>query len=502
MSQVIKTVVRPKCYLDSVALMRYSKQLQNIEGVVEAAMMMGTASNIEIMRNAGLLSADVQTIGAGDLIVGVLAQNDQAAEQAYQQAVLLIDAPASSASGVQWRPRSIRRAVEENADANLALISVPGEFAISEARKAIRRNLHVMIFSDNVAIEQERALKEEALSLGKLVMGPDCGTAIINGVPLAFANKMNPGNIGIIGASGTGIQEVCCLLAEAGLGVSQAVGVGGRDLKAEVGGLSTLMAMDMLEADTKTKQIVLISKPPAADVAEKVLAKAAASAKPYTICFIGGDEPALAKNCSWSITLHDAALNAIALSHTEVDGLDPDQAQLLIQDQQASKFTGKLIRGLYCGGTLCAEAQVILSTAQKPVSSNAAIPGVNNSLDAAGHTIIDLGSDEYTLGKPHPMIEPSVRDEAVAQALEDKNVGVMLFDVVLGYGSHADPAGHLVSSLPVQAFSEGYCLIASVTGTEQDPQIKSQQIRTLQKAGIVVANSNASAAKLALQLVS
>src|SRR5580704_9603583 len=97
-----------------------------------------------------------------------------------------------------------------------------------------------MIFSDNVPIAEEASLKHEARERGLMVMGPDCGTAIIGGVPLAFANAVPRGDIGIIGASGTGIQEVSTLIARAGRGVRHAIGTGGRDMHAEVGGLTTL----------------------------------------------------------------------------------------------------------------------------------------------------------------------------------------------------------------------------------------------------------------------
>jgi FdrA protein len=486
MSGFLTYRVKPQFYLDSVALMRMSRALANGDGIQDAAMMMATPANIAILSNAGLLDSSDTTAGAGDLVIAVRADTAERSAQALAEAEESLTKPQGSVGGEQWRPRSIRTAVQNNPDAGLALISVPGAFAISEARKAIRRGLHVMIFSDNVPLAEEVALKLEARALDRLVMGPDCGTSIINGVPLAFANELPRGDIGIVGASGTGIQEVSCLLAGMGKGISHAIGVGGRDLTQQVGGISTLMALDMLEADAATRHIVIISKPPAADVAEAVLGQVSRSSKSFTICFIGGNKPTLPSNAVWAVTLAAAAESAGGMTLED---------EKLTADAIKPTFTGRLLRGLFCGGTLCAEAQVICKLANVAVSSNAAIPGVASKVDTSGHTLLDLGADEYTKGKPHPMIEPSVRDQELRDALSDDRTAVLLIDVVIGFGAHADPAGHLVDSLPAQ---RSMPVIASVSGTEQDPQVRSRQIEILRRAGIQVASSNANAVRMAL----
>lgn len=486
MSGFLAFRIKPQFYLDSVALMRMSRTLANGDGIQDAAMMMATPANIAILSNAGLLDTTDTPASAGDLIMAVRADTQVRADEMLIEAEASLSKPQGSVGSQQWHPRSIRSAVQNHPDANLTLISVPGAFAISEARKAIRRGLHVMIFSDNVPLADEVALKQEAYTLGKLVMGPDCGTSIINGVPLAFANELSRGDIGIVGASGTGIQEVSCLLAGMGRGISHAIGVGGRDLTQQVGGISTLMALDMLEADSMTKHIVIISKPPAAVVATAVLARVAQSAKSFTVCFIGGDKPTLAANTRWANTLTAAAESAAEITLED---------QGLVVDVVASNTAGSLLRGLFCGGTLCAEAQVICKLAGIDVASNAAIPGVATTTDADTHTLIDLGADEYTQGMPHPMIEPSVRDQQLQNALADERTGVILLDVIIGYGAHADPAGHLAGSLPTDMRIP---VIASVTGTEQDPQVRSRQIEILRRAGIYVANSNANAVSMAL----
>ena len=490
MSTHKRWVVRPKFYLDSVALMRFSKSLAAMPDIVEAAMMMGTPSNIEIMSNAGLLDTDTIHAAPGDLIIGIRGSNEACVADAFKTADTLLDAPAEVGEAGQWRPRSIRNALSARPQANLALISVPGAFAVSEARKALRRGLHVMIFSDNVPIEKEVDLKQEARRLGKLVMGPDCGTAIINGVPLAFANKVPRGDIGVVGASGTGIQEITSLIAQNQRGISQAIGVGGRDLQESVGGISTLMAMDALEQDEQTRHVVLVSKPPSELVAARVLHKAGESAKAYTICFLGGDEPAMAKNCGWAGTLSDAAAHALgqsSLNQVEQPAFNANQRK------------GKLLHGLFCGGTLCTESLVLSRRAGISVTSNITMDGVGTD-SPDGHRLLDLGADEFTQGKPHPMIEPAIRDDAVKAVMENSQVGVLLVDMVIGFGAHSDPATQFVNSLKNIRHSD-IDIIASVTGTEDDPQQRSRQMSILSQAGIVVASSNAAATQMALSSI-
>ena len=497
----LQTRVRQQFYLDSVALMRMSRTLTGIAGVQDAAMMMGTPANLEILSNAALLELPDDahsdtSIGPGDLILTVRADSQTIALSALDEAEQLLAQPQQAGKSRTWQPRSIRSAVDEHRDANLALISVPGAFAVSEARKAIRRGLHAMIFSDNVSIDDEVQLKREARDLGVLVMGPDCGTCVINGVPLAFANQLPRGDIGIVGASGTGIQEVSCLLAGMGKGISHAIGVGGRDMGHDVGGISTLMALDALDKDSATRHIIVICKPPAPEVAAAVSGRISESAKTFTVCFIGGQAIELPANAQWARTLSSAAELAadVGVGVGDSDG----KAEVATGSDVTASPQGSLIRGLFCGGTLCAEAQVLCLDAGLSISSNAAIPAVSSDVAPGGHTLIDLGADEYTQGKPHPMIDPAVRDQMLSEALNEKSCAVVLVDVVLGYGAHTDPAGQLVRSLPDDFAAKGTALIASVTGTENDPQVLSRQIATLKNAGIEVAPSNAAAASLAI----
>jgi succinyl-CoA synthetase alpha subunit len=487
---VIRNEVRRATYLDSIVLMRMSREIAALAGVEEAGLIMGTPANKEILREAGILGPEGEKAEAGDLILALRAGDADAAEAALAEARRLLDRPSTlGAAAAADAPRTLRAALRELPEANLALISVPGDFAVAEARKALDLGLHAIIFSDNVPLADEVALKREARERGLMVMGPDCGTAIIAGVPLAFANVVPRGDIGIIGASGTGIQEISSLIARAGRGVSHAIGTGGRDLKAEVGAITTLMAIDALDADAATKHVVLVSKPPAADVARRVLDRIAASAKPFTVCFIGASDLALPENARAAPTLKAAAEVALGRPLTSrAAALAPLHVR------------GPYVRGLFAGGTLCSEAQVVFAAAGAAVSSNVPVPGAAALAGApSGHAMIDLGDDEFTRGRPHPMIEPAVRDAPLAAAMADVSVGVVLIDVVLGYGGHPDPAGHLAQALGGRR--DGVAVVASVTGTDADPQPRRDQVEKLEAAGVVVADSNADAAALALAAV-
>jgi FdrA protein len=460
-------------YLDSVALMRISRAVSALPGVEIAALMIGSPSNKALMRDAGLLAAEAEEAGANDLVIAVRAADAGSAKSALEAAGKLISEKEKTAGGdTSLRARSLAGALEQLPQANLAVISVPGEFAALEARKALGRGLNTLVFSDNVPLDDELALKKLARDKGLLLMGPDCGTALIAGTPIAFANVVPRGDIGIVSASGTGLQEVSTLIARLGGGVSHGIGVGGRDLDARIGALGTLSAIAALDADPATRAIVLISKPPAPEVAQAVLERAAKSAKPFVVCFLGLREARLPGNARLARTLTEAAELVCGKKLSLQSGALPSRAKR------------GWLRGLYCGGTLCAEAEILFRE-----------KGLRTGLGA--HEFIDLGDDEYTRGRPHPMIEPELRNDHLRKALADPQVGAVLVDVVLGFGSHPDPAGVLLqnnlSAKPV---------IASVTGTDGDPQGYSRQAAKLREAGVVVAPSNALAAQLAASLFS
>ena len=478
-------------FLDSVVLMQISRSINSLDGIEDAALMIGTPSNLDLLENAKLLLRDSRRATGGDIILAVRARDVATATSALDQAKIMLERPAVGHTGNNTlNPRTLRSAQENLPAANLALISVPGDFAAAEARKALFAGLNVMLFSDNVSIYEEVSLKREAVKAGLLVMGPDCGTAIVGGVPLAFANQIPKGAIGIIGASGTGIQEVSSLIAQIGFGVSHALGVGGRDLTDQVGGISTLTALAMLEADPATRHVVLISKPPSPSIVNLVVDALGRSKKPCTICFLGADAPSLPENVRFARTLKATAELATGRSSKK---LSPDFRSIIPHISPERQR----IHGFFCGGTLSSEAQVVFLDQGVSVASNVPIPGAEVVCSESCHVLIDLGSDEYTRGRPHPMIDPTVRDQALTKALADPTIAVILLDVVIGFGAHPDPASTIVRVLE-GAGTERPIVIASVTGTDDDPQDRRAQIAKLVNGGIVVAPTNADAAKLAL----
>jgi FdrA protein len=491
---VVRQRVFRNAYRDSVELMRIAAEIERLPGVIRAGLVMCTPANLAIVAVAGLSGGLDPGAGPNDMVVALAANDEDAAEAALERAATLMRGTAAEAAGGGQRfvPTTIAEAVAELPSANLALISTPGPYASAEALKALKRGLHVFLFSDNVPIEDELELKQLGVSKGLLVMGPDCGTAILDGVPLGFANAVRRGGVGLVGASGTGLQQVTCLLDALGAGVSQAIGVGGRDLHEEVGGLMMLAGLERLLADEETDVVVLISKPPSPSVAAKVLAAASAAPKPVVVNFLGAEADAIrASGAHPATTFEEAAQVAAGLSlgaavqPLAVDDAEADASSLVADLQPAQNR----IAGLYSGGSLAGEAKVILKD-------------LLGAEVAAAQRIVDLGDDEYTVGRPHPMIDPRLRSEKIAEAGEDPQVAVILLDIVLGYASHPDPAGALVPAIraakdAAERGGRGLAVLASVCGTPGDPQGLSSQRSILADQGVRVEASNARAARLA-----
>jgi succinyl-CoA synthetase alpha subunit len=474
---------------------------------------MATAGNLDLLREAGLASAEVEA-GPNDLLVALEGEAKALEEALAAAEAELTRAPAAALEGGPRRmpPRSLEMALGEQPTANLALISTPGDYAAAEALKALRLGLNVMLFSDNVALEDEIALKRYAREHDLLVMGPDCGTAIIGGVPLGFANVVRRGDIGVIAASGTGLQQVTCLIDRWGQGISQAIGTGGHDLCAEVGGITMLQGLSALAADPGTRVVVLISKPPDPAIAERVLAAAEAAGKPIVVNFLGADPGTVRRpNVHPVRTLEDAASLAVALT----GGARPDAAEALARAgaEVSAAIEGlapgqRYVRGLYSGGTFCYEALLLLTEAFGPIASNTPLePGLMlaDVWRSQQHTVIDLGDDAFTRGRPHPMIDQTLRRERILQEAADPEVAVILFDVVLGYGAHSDPAPELALTLEearalARAAGRGLALVGSVCGTAGDPQDLPRQEASLREAGVLLADSNAQAVRLAARI--
>ena len=497
-------------YRDSVELMQIAAELEALVGIERAGLVMATPANQEVLVAAGLLSEAAAAAGPNDLVVAVAADSAEVAEQALELAAARVSGSGAAGSGPTTRtdPRTIAEAQAELGSANLALISTPGTYATAEAMKALKRELNVFLFSDNVPIEDEIELKAMARHKGLLVMGPDCGTAILDGIPLGFANVVRRGSIGLVAASGTGLQQVSCLIDRFGAGVSQAIGVGGRDLDERVGGTMMLAGLERLAADPGTAVIVLTSKPPAASVAARVLDATRQVGKPVVINFLGGDPAAIEAAGAIPAGTFEAAAaisTAIALGRpiprdvgaiierSRRDGDDDDAWPSAARNAATDLRVGQWrIRGLFSGGSLAGEAKLILRAAFGADRANR-------------HEILDLGDDEYTVGRPHPMIDPRLRNEHLRAAGADPSTAVVLLDVVLGYGAHADPAGELVGAIQGArdtARDEGrvFAVVASVCGTPGDPQGSATQEARLAAAGVIVAASNARAARIAARI--
>jgi len=507
----IRLSLRSNFYKDSVALMRISQQVLADGSIARASLVMGTPANKDILAQAGLLTDAAAAAQPADLIIALQGDDEAALDAATDMVAKLLagERPAGAPQGAEEiAPRSIAMALERAPEANLVQISVPGPYAAAEAMKAVRRGLNVFLFSDNVPLAEERAVKAVAAKKGLLVMGPDCGTAILGGVPLGFANAVRRGAIGLVGASGTGLQQVTTRIHALGGGVSHAIGTGSRDVYDEVGGTTLLAGLDLLARDADTKVIVIVSKPPQPRVLDAALAKARAAGKPVVVLFLGAEVPS-AGNLHGTATLDEAAAAAVALAAGRkparaepepVVGLDAEMARLAKGQ--------RLVRGLFSGGTYCTEAQLIWRAAGIEAWSNAPLDAAHElapGVRAAGHSAVDLGADEYTVGRPHPMIDPAMRIERILAEARDPEVAALLLDVVLGYGANADPAGALEPAIRearaiARQGGRELVVIAFACGTEDDPQPLSQQRAKLAEAGALLAPGSAAAALAAARI--
>lgn len=509
-----RVVVKRGTYRDSISLMKLSDTLQKLPGVTEAAVVMATELNRRVLSEAGFDDPAIQTAGSDDMIVAIDAGDEGSLQRALEETGMLLSRQAEIPTGGAGPPATLGDALETLPDANLVLVSVPGQFAKREAAMALARGLNVFLFSSNVAREDELELKTTARDGGLLVMGPDCGTSIINHTVLGFGNKVREGFVGLVSASGTGLQEVTTLIHKAGLGISQAIGTGGGDLSEIVGGITMIQGLELLEGDEKTKVVVLISKPPSPGTMQKVLEAASRCRKPVVANFLGGKGIKAPQNVRLASTLDEAALAAC-----ELGGLNPGWMGGNLSQEAVSlglSEHGKLaksqlfVRGLFSGGTLCYESQLILEPLIGRIRSNGPI-GPENQLDgespSVGNTCIDMGAEEFVVGRAHPMIDFTLRKMRIIQEAEDPQSAVILLDVELGYGSNADPAGQLapvIRKAKVIAESQGRHLsvVASIIGTDGDFQNLKAQSKTLADAGVLLMPSNAQATSLAALIVS
>ena len=520
---VIQALLKRNTYYDSITLMSVAQAAKDLPGVEDIGAVMATEVNLELLQNANLMPSafiaeQQMPPGSEDLMIVV-----RAIDEAHAAAALAVAEERLTSRGDRGTPssaeilpaRSLEMALKRDGAANLAVISVAGEHAWLEAEQALRHGLHVFLFSDNVPIEQEKRLKALAVSKGLLLMGPDCGTAIINGVGLGFSNVVPRGSIGIVGASGTGMQQLICLIAAAGMGISQAIGTGGRDLSEAIGGVMMRRGLELLALDEHTEVIVLVSKPPAERVAREILA-AAQITKPVVVVFLGAAPErfaGVAGNTRMARTLTGGAELAVSLAggnSARVPGKDTLNKYNLVAARTKLAPSQCYIRALYSGGTLCDEAMLLLSEQLGPVTSNIPLRPewvLASGETFRGHTALDLGSDEFTRGRPHPMIDPTLSLQYLARAAEDPETAVIILDVVLGFCAQQNPASAYAPAIAQareKAKDTGRSLpvIISLCGTEGDPQRLSMQRTALEAAGALVYESNEVAALAAASIVS
>jgi FdrA protein len=475
--------IRQGAYHDSVVLMQLQRGLMDLPGVLDAGVVMATPANQTLLSQSGLLPEGAETAVSEDLLIVVRAESKAQAEEALSHVDRLLSRRRIS-EDQEFNPRSLDAALKLLPDSKWVLISVPGKYAAGVARASLRLNRNVFLYSDNVSLQDEIQLKQEARSRGLLLMGPDCGTTILNGVGFGFANRVRRGPIGLVGAAGTGLQAITSRIHQLGSGISHAIGTGGRDLTHEVSGITALQALDLLQSDPATKVIILVSKPPDPDVATGLLARFRASKKPVVIQFMGYGPPALKTgNLNFALNFDMAASLAVNLIHSESDIGEQDKGK------SASLTERRFLRGLFSGGSLANEALRSLQMALSPLYSNIPLRESQRLPDpfvSQSHTIIDLGADEFTVGRLHPMMDHDLRIRLIRKEAADPEVAMILMDVVLGDGAHPDPAGALAPVIAEVKKEYPVDVAIILVGTDEDPQDLQRQEQQFIESGALV----------------
>lgn len=506
-------IVRKNQYYDSVFLMGVSNRLSRMKGVQQTAVLMASEKNKQLLADLGIQGERINSSEPNDLVVAIIADNHQIIESVLAQLdqILQVQEESIPISHIH----TVEEGIAEKPHAGLAMFSIPGEYTYREAMKALEANLNVFIFSSNVPLEEELRLKQYALEHNLLVMGPDCGTSILSGIGIGFANVVRKGTVGVIGPSGTGLQEFTSQVHNAGHGISHAIGTGSHDLSDDIGGITTGMALKALEADDQTEVIAIIAKPPGHRTLLQLIERVKNCTKPIVACFLG--EPLLQLRHDNEIILAHTIDDTVQLAIQVIDNLEtPRIRQLTEEECELARETRKkwsteqrYLRGLFAGGTFCYQSQQILVEKGIEVYSNAPI-SVKNKLahpnQSHKHTLIDMGDDFYTLGRPHPMIDGTLRKQRIIAESQDPSVAILLLDFILGYNASSDPVGDLLDAM-VEAKqrriskSGDLTIVASICGTEEDPQELGLQTKMLKEAGVIVFNSNAKASLFCCELL-
>ncbi len=497
-------------YYDSVTLMSTTVSIKKALNLKDLVVFMGTDMNKDMMESVGLYDKKFDDATPNDLLIGI--EMHETIDGWVDQ---VLDKLSNKTNQNQDQSQTVFKTIsqaKQAKDSNIAIISVPGIYAANEAYKALENNMHVMLFSDNVSVEDEIGLKDLAIKKDLLVMGPDCGTAIINGMGLCFANQVSKGHIGLVAASGTGLQEVTVIIDRFGGGISQAIGVGGRDLSEAVGGKMMLKSIDALSEDDETEVIVLISKPPHKSVLDKILTKIKDLNKPVVVCLLDAVVNENIKDVHFVSTLTEAAQKALELGGFKTPDLmtiDKETETLIEKEQLLKVKSQDKIKGLFCGGTLTAETLSVLRGKVHDIISNVAKKKdeiMINPMESHGHNLVDLGDDVFTQGKPHPMIEPMIRLDRIIQEAKNPETSVILLDFELGLGSHEDPVGVTIETIEealaiAKKDNRHLSFVAYVCGTNKDAQNLEKSEAMLKEHGVIIAKTNAHAALIASKIV-
>ncbi len=502
---IIEAEIRSGVYYDSVILMQLQRSLIELPGILDAGVVMGTPANKDILAQSNLLFPEVEAAVADDLVIVVKGSDRESAKAAINKVDELLVTRRGTETEHEYRPKSLDTAIQLLPEAQWVMISVPGRYAARIARQSLNSGKNVFVFSDNVLLDDEIEFKKLAAAKGLLVMGPDCGTAIINGVGLGFANKVRRGSIGIVAASGTGLQQVSARIHQFGGGITHAIGTGGRDLSSDVNAVTARQGLELLNRDANTQVIVLVSKPPSASVADELVEMARQFRKPVVINFIGySTQIRVVDNVHFATTFDETAQLAVQLANSASIS-EP------ARDLGVERFAPgqRYLRGLFSGGTLAYETLLILENYLPEVFSNAPLDKkfrLSDSLVSQAHSVVDLGEDEFTVGRLHPMMDNDLRIRRLETEANDPQVAVILLDVVLGFGAHPDPAAELAPAIAkakakVKEAGRYLEVVVVVSGTDEDPQDLDAQVQMLIDAGGVVETSNDKAVRYVGQLL-
>ena len=505
--------IKKNSYFDSVFLMQVAKGISNEPGIEQAIALMGTENNKAVLIKMGVKEKEIDSVSFNDVVIFI--------KGSKSKVDLVLDNIdrwfTRKTTSLKTRVHTLDEALKTQPKANLAVISVPGRYAAGEARKALDKGLNIFLFSDNVSVEEELSLKQYADQQGLLVMGPDCGTSIISGVSIGFANSTHRGKIGVVGVTGTGLQEFTSLIHQAGLGISHAIGTGSRDLSDEIGGLSAFKALELLEGDPKTELIALISKPPGLKTLNNLVKRLNRCPKPIVTCILGTRQFRNIIKLKQSIvstdTIAEAAIKAAAIfegKSIKLPGISVTNFLNRIKKEKKFLETNQIyLRGIFAGGTFCYQAQKLMAAGGLQIHSNVPLAGMIKLTDptiSIANSMVDMGEDYFTQSSPHPMIDSRLRKQRIIKEAHDPEVAVILLDFILGFMSSENPAGELAPAIieakKIRKNDGGHLIfIASVCGTDLDTQNLKEQLNTLEEIGVIVMPSSAHAALLTLEVV-